>query len=220
MDILQNLDSIDKAATLSLNANMGSFADSVFWGLSSKLIWIPVALLFLYFVFRKKDLRPIVKILIVLALVLTITLCDQFTSSLVKPLVARFRPSHDIQLSALLHYVNGYHGGKYGFMSSHAANSFGAAVLGARIIKKLYFSMFLFVLATLVSYSRIYLGVHYLGDVVCGAIVGCLIGYGVFRVLHATCTYLKLRHKNGAKPDLDLRRSVWTFKKRSSIIAE
>lgn len=54
MDILQNLDTMDKAATLSLNGNMGSFADSVFWGLSSKLIWIPVALLFLYFVFRKK----------------------------------------------------------------------------------------------------------------------------------------------------------------------
>lgn len=206
MDILQQLDSLDKTATLSLNANMGSFADSMFWGLSSKLIWIPVALLFLFFVIKKKDNLPMAKILIVLALVLTITLCDQFSSSLVKPLVARFRPSHDIHLSALLHYVNDYHGGKYGFMSSHAANSFGAAVFGARIIRKLYFTVFLFILATLVSYSRIYLGVHYLGDVLCGAIVGCLIGYMVFRLLRFTVSYFKLRKKNGTMPSMDLHR--------------
>lgn len=192
--------SADKAATVFLNRDMGDSADSVFWVLSSKLLWIPIALLFLYLIVKKKDYNWTMKIAAVLGLAITITLCDQIASSLFKPLVARFRPSHDIEISAMLHYVHGYRGGNYGFMSSHAANAFGAAVFGSKIIKNKYFTALLFTTAILVTYSRIYLGVHFLGDVVCGAAIGIAVGLAVCHVLR----WLHLRLKKRAL------RQAWT----------
>lgn len=183
MDIINNIDAADKSATLFLNHDMGSYADSIFWAYSSRLIWIPVALLFLYCVMKKKDANWKTKLLIVAGLVLTITLCDQIASSLFKPLVARYRPSHDIEIASMLHYVNNYHGSKYGFMSSHAANAFGAAMIGSKIIRRRAFTIFLFALAFVVAYSRIYLGVHFLGDVVCGALVGIIVGYAMYTAI-------------------------------------
>ena len=104
----------------------------------------------------------------------------------------------------MLHYVNNYHGGNYGFMSSHAANAFGAAMLGAEIIRKRYFTIFLFSLATLVSYSRIYLGVHFLGDVVCGAIVGITIAIIInhlLKLLHGWLAFRSMRNTWMIKPE-------------------
>ena len=194
MDIINSLDSVDKSAMLFLNHDMGSCADTIFWVLSSRLIWIPVGLFFLYCVMKKKDTNWKTKALIVFGLALTIALSDQIASSLFKPLVARYRPSHDIEIASMLHYVNNYHGGKYGFMSSHAANAFGAAVLGSKIIRRRAFTIFLFVLAFVVSYSRIYLGVHFLGDVVCGAMVGTLVGYMVYHILvYVHCRFAMFR---------------------------
>lgn len=180
MDIIDTLDSADKSATVFLNHDMGSYADSMLWACSSRLIWIPVALFFLYCVIKEKDNNWRMNVLMVLGLALTITLCDQIASSLFKPLVARYRPSHDVEIASLLHYVNGYHGGPYGFMSSHAANAFGAAVIASKIIRRRMFTIFIFALALVVAYSRIYLGVHFLGDVVCGALVGIGVGHMVY----------------------------------------
>ena len=150
MDIIQTIDSADKSATVYLNNNMGSIADATFWTLSSRLIWVPIALFFLYYTFKHyRNWRMMV--LTVLVLAVTITLCDQIASSLFKPWIARLRPSHNLQIASLLHYVNNYHGSSYGFMSSHAANAFGAAVFGSKIVKKHYFTIFMFSLATIVS---------------------------------------------------------------------
>ena len=183
MNIIDSIDAADKSATLFLNHDMGSYGDCMFWMFSSRLIWIPVALFFLYCVMTKKDANWKTKVLIILGLALTITLSDQIASSLFKPLVARYRPSHDMEIASMLHYVNNYHGSKYGFMSSHAANAFGAAVIGAKIIRRRAFTIFLFALAFGVAYSRIYLGVHFLGDVVCGALVGTAVGYAVYAAM-------------------------------------
>lgn len=139
MEISNTFDQIvsaDKSATVFLNNDMGTAADTLFWGLSSRLIWVPVAIYFLYLIVVKRNYDWVMKAAIVLGLVITITLCDQITSSIFKPLVVRFRPSHDIEICAMLHYVNNYHGGNYGFMSSHAANAFGAAMLGAEISER------------------------------------------------------------------------------------
>lgn len=207
MEISNTFDQIvsaDKSATVFLNNDMGTAADTLFWGLSSRLIWVPVAIYFLYLIVVKRNYDWVMKAAIVLGLVITITLCDQITSSIFKPLVARFRPSHDIEISAMLHYVNNYHGGNYGFMSSHAANAFGAAMLGAEIIRKRYFTIFLFSLATQVSYSRIYLGVHFLGDVVCGAIVGITIAiiiHHLLKLLHGWLAFRSMRNTWMIKPE-------------------
>lgn len=200
--------SADKAATVYLNRDMGTAADSIFWILSSKFLWIPVALLFLYMLARKKDYNWTMKIAVVFGLIITITLCDQITSSLFKPLVARFRPSHDIEICTMLHYVHGYRGGNYGFMSSHAANAFGAAVFGTKIIRNKYFTALLFTTAILVTYSRIYLGVHFLGDVVCGAATGIMISLAVCYILGWLHSWLKRkaqRHTStDVPPDLEI----------------
>lgn len=194
--------SADKAATVYLNRDMGTAADSIFWILSSKFLWIPVALLFLYMLARKKDYNWTMKIAVVFGLIITITLCDQITSSLFKPLVARFRPSHDIEICTMLHYVHGYRGGNYGFMSSHAANAFGAAVFGTKIIRNKYFTALLFTTAILVTYSRIYLGVHFLGDVVCGAATGIMVSLAVCHILGWLHSRLKRRAQRHTSTDV------------------
>lgn len=173
------LDAEDKAITVALNFNGGSFADAFFYGISRSLSWIPLALLFLYLLYKstKGDWWRFAVLLF--GLVLTITLCDRISSGIIKPLAMRLRPSHNFQVCWLLHYVYGYRGGLYGFVSSHAANAFGAVIYCSSIIRKRKFTIFAFAFALLVSYSRIYLGVHYFGDVVCGAMLGMAIGYGI-----------------------------------------
>jgi len=92
----------------------------------------------------------------------------------------RLRPCHEPALEGLVHIVNGKCGGKYGFISSHAANTFGIAMMLLMWVKRRWFGVILMVWAALVSYSRIYLGVHYPGDVIGGAIWGVLCGWLMF----------------------------------------
>ena len=112
---------------------------------------------------------------------LTIVLADQITSTLMKPYFARLRPSHEPLLQSLIHIVDGYKGAKYGFASSHAANTFGAATFFFLLLRKNYkWIGLIFLWAAVATYSRIYLGVHYPGDIVVGGFVGALAGYGSF----------------------------------------
>ena len=101
-----------------------------------------------------------------------------------KPLVARLRPTHNPEIADLIHIVNGYRGGLYGFVSSHAANAFAFVIFTSCIIRNRYYVLGITIWALLTAYSRVYLGVHYVGDVVCGAVLGILVGllvYWLFR---------------------------------------
>lgn len=197
-DLLGWLDGIDQSATVALNFDGGRWVDLLFFLLSSRLAWIPLALLFLYYLIFGRvedDLRPSVQgsvhggagardqrfnlkhfVVVLLGLVFTLTLCDQLSAEVIKPLVARLRPSHNDAIDQMLHYVGDYRGGRYGFVSSHAANAFGAVVYACAFVRRRRFLVFSLLFAAAVSYSRIYLGVHYLGDVVCGALLGMTIG--------------------------------------------
>lgn len=181
--LLRSLDGADKIITLTLNFNGGSIADSFFYALSSSFSWIPLAFLFLYLLYKKTGSNWKAIFFVVCGLALTVTLCDQISSSIIKPLVMRPRPSHCPAICWLLHFVNNYHGGRYGFVSSHAANSFGAVVYTTLLIRRWKFTVISFVFAISVSCSRIYLGVHYFGDIICGWILGTIIGLTMYGVV-------------------------------------
>ena len=181
--MLEQLIEWDKTVFLFLNHTHTPFWDHFMWIYTGRLTWVPLILSLLFVLFRKNWKEAV---LVVVALALTITLCDQFASSLCKPYFARFRPAQDPEFSPFVQIVNGYRGGRYGFISSHAANSFGAVVLLALIFRNRLFTITAVVWAIVNCYSRIYLGVHYPGDLLAGALLGlcgAALMYGLFRWL-------------------------------------
>jgi undecaprenyl-diphosphatase len=120
--------------------------------------------------------------LVVLSVALVVLLCDQIASGFCKPFFHRFRPTHHPDFQEQVKTVFGYRGGKYGFISGHAANSFGFAVFTACLFRNKLFTGTILLFAAINAYSRIYLGVHFLSDIVVGGIVGAVIGFSVYRL--------------------------------------
>nr|WP_262921553.1 phosphatase PAP2 family protein [Bacteroides caecicola] len=172
IDIQQLID-FDKELLLTLNGSHSLFWDGVMWVVTSTATWIPAILMLLYVIFKNN--KPTQALLIVGMIALTVTLADQLSSSICKPFFARFRPTQDPEIMYLVHTVNGYRGGLYGFISGHATNTFAVAMFVSLLIRNKCFTWMMFVWAAIPSYSRIYLGVHYPGDILCGAICGCCI---------------------------------------------
>lgn len=171
MNLIHTLNAWDTHLFLYLNGIHSTFFDGVMYAFSEKLTWIPLYIAVLYIVVKywKRD-----AIWVVLSLVLCIVFADQVSSGIIKDLVQRPRPSQTAELQAVIHLVNDYHGGKYGFVSSHAANSIGFALLSSLLFKRKFYTFAIFTWAILTAYSRIYLGVHYPLDILGGAIVGTL----------------------------------------------
>ncbi|MDE7379226.1 MAG: phosphatase PAP2 family protein [Paraprevotella sp.] len=168
----------DRQCLLALNGSDSLFWDGVMLAATSTWTWIPVAVLLLYVLLKNNTLREVLMIVLLIALV--ITLADQFASTVCKPYFRRFRPTQDPELMYLVDVVNNYRGGRYGFISSHAANTFSVCVFLSLLFRRKSMSVTLLLWALLCSYSRIYLGVHYPGDIVCGAASGILIGVAVY----------------------------------------
>ncbi len=160
---------------LLLNGMHVSWLDPVMKVISAKLTWIPLYLgvvVMLVYRFRWKA------VIFVLAALAVLALTDLVSVHLFKNVFMRLRPCHEPSLAGLVHIVDGKCGGSYGFVSSHAANTFGFAtfftlVFGAKIR---WFGWVLLIWAAVVSYSRIYLGVHYPGDILGGAVLGAVAG--------------------------------------------
>ncbi len=112
----------------------------------------------------------------VLAPVLTVAMTDWISVNLFKEVFERYRPSHNLEIKDLLHYVGDYRGGQYGFVSSHATTTFGIATIMTWMYRNQKIAWALYLWAALVSFSRIYLGVHYPGDILGGAMLGVSIG--------------------------------------------
>lgn len=161
-----------------LNGSDSPFLDRFMWLYSGKAVWLPLAFFILVVLLYKKKWRE--SILILLAIVLVITLCDQFSSHLCKPLFTRFRPTHHPDFMDQVQTVFGYRGGKYGFISSHAANAFGFATYMSLLFRYRLFTWTIFIWAVLTAYSRVYLGVHFISDIVPGAISGVFFGWLVY----------------------------------------
>lgn len=164
----------------ALNGSDCAFLDRFMWVYTGKAVWLPLAVFILIALLYKKNWRE--SILILLAIVLVVTLCDQFASHVCKPIFTRFRPTHHPDFMDQVRIVNGYRGGLYGFISSHAANAFGFATLMALIFRNRIFTWAIFFWAFLTAYTRVYLGVHFISDVVPGAVSGIVLGYMVYKL--------------------------------------
>ena len=175
--MIERLINLDINVFLWLNSHHTPFWDSVMWLVSGKIQWAPLYLLLLaYIIYRYKWQS----ISIIIAVIIAITLADQLAVKAFKEVFERLRPSHNPDIENLVHIVNNYRGGVYGFVSNHAANSFALAVFMSFLLKKRFFTIAILFWAALVSYSRIYLGVHYPGDILGGALLGLLIGWLVY----------------------------------------
>ncbi len=168
------LEALDRQLLLFINGCHSPLWDHIMWFISGKLSWAPLYLTLLFFAFRKYTRHWW---LLVLTIALAITLADQISSSVLKDGIQRYRPSHNLELQGLLHHVQNYKGGQYGFVSSHAANSFAVAMLFTLLLQKPWVGISLLLWASVVSYSRIYLGVHYPSDIIGGALLGIGAGY-------------------------------------------
>lgn len=161
-----------------LNGSDSPFLDRFMWLYSGKAVWLPLAAFILIILLYKKKWRE--SILILLAIVLVVTFCDQFASHVCKPIFTRFRPTHHPDFMDQVKTVFDYRGGKYGFISSHAANAFGFATFMSLLFRYRLFTWTIFLWATLTAYTRVYLGVHFISDIVPGAIVGVFFGWLVY----------------------------------------
>jgi len=176
IDILNQL---DISLFLKLNSLHNSFFDVVMYYLSQSIIIVGVFLWLLYYFIPQYRYKTF---LILLFVSICILLTDQISVHLFKDVFQRLRPCHNPQIEGLVHLVNGKCGGQFGFVSSHAANTFGIAVFSSLLLKRKKLSIALILIASLISYSRIYLGVHFPGDVFCGALLGAFIGWLVYRL--------------------------------------
>ena len=175
--MLDYLNDIDSTALLAINGMHDVFQDALWWMVSAK--WASLLLvLALAWVLLHQNRRH--ALLVLAMLVLVFVVADQLSSGLIKHLVERLRPTHDPSLGDAVHVVNGYRGGMYGFVSSHAANAFAAATFLSLVMRHRLVSISLFTWAALQCYSRVYLGVHYPGDILGGLLVGILVGWLVW----------------------------------------
>lgn len=190
---------IDQQWLLAINGWHSEWADMLMWYISKSTTWLPLyALLIGLIVYRFGILSPslcregrrgssLLRVLIILAgFAVAVGVSDFVSSGIIKPWVCRLRPTHEPALAGMLHLVNGYTGGLYGFVSSHAANTMACALLFALLYRNKYATVGLMLWVALNCYSRMYLGVHYPADIIGGLAIGALMAtltYGMVRRL-------------------------------------
>jgi undecaprenyl-diphosphatase len=175
--ILEFLDQIDKDMLLYLHSIHSDFLDIFMANVTKKYNWIPLYIILLVSLFRQFGWQAIYSII---AVILLVTISDQLTSSFMKPFFGRFRPCHDPEIGHLIRIITRC-GGEYGFVSSHASNSFSVATFFILLFNRTHtYVWWLLIWPFLFSYSRIYLGVHYPLDLLGGALVGVLLGFLIY----------------------------------------
>ncbi|MCB0760614.1 MAG: phosphatase PAP2 family protein [Flavobacteriales bacterium] len=179
--MLETLERWDHELLLFLNGHHAPWLDTVMYVLTQTLASGPWLIFLVYLLYKKGGWRYLG--LVILGVGMVILISDQTSVHLFKNVFLRYRPSHNLELDGLLHHVNDFHGniykgGQYGFLSSHATNFFGLAMfiwLSLRPARRAL-AVLIFGWAALISYTRIYLGVHFPSDIIAGALWGSLIG--------------------------------------------
>lgn len=177
MDFLIDLDT---RLFLFLNGLNSPFWDPIMVFVSGRLTWLPFYMVLAFFIFRKFHWRGFWVLLFVAVVV---TVADQSSVQLFKDVFQRLRPCRNPELVDLVKLVNNRCGGGYSFVSSHATNTFAVAAFLLNVFRVKPFQVLILFWAALVSYSRVYLGVHYPADILGGAILGLACGYGVWHLM-------------------------------------
>lgn len=175
----------EKDLFLFLHSPHSPIGDAFMYMISAVWPWVLVIVVLVFFLFYKKPAKEAILFILVAVLLMVIT--DQLSSHLIKPLCARLRPTYHPLTKDLVQPVYGYLASGYSFVSGHATNFLAIATFTSLTFRNRWYSFIVFALALTVAYSRIYLGVHFVSDVVCGALLGFCVAWGVSTV------YQKLR---------------------------
>ena len=188
--MLEKLLHIDTELLLAINGCHAPWADTLMWIISAKATWIPLYLLLIALLVwryrqpatgRMKWLNKLPACLVmIVAIAAAVGLADFVASGILKEWVARPRPTRVPELEGVLHLVNGYKSGRYGFVSSHAANTMACALLFSLIWRNKVATIGLMIWVAANCYSRMYLGVHYPLDIIGGLIVGSLMALAAY----------------------------------------
>lgn len=163
-----------------LNGSDSPFLDNLMWTYTRPIAWMPLFLFLIFMMFYKTSYKEAILTLVLFLLVFGIS--DFVSSSVFKPLFHRFRPTHYPGFEEYIDIVRNYRGGKYGFISGHACTSFGIATFISLVFRYKWVTITSMLWASINSYSRIYLGVHFISDIVAGAIVGAMIAFLFFEL--------------------------------------
>ncbi|MBN2662609.1 MAG: phosphatase PAP2 family protein [Bacteroidales bacterium] len=187
--MLEKILEIDTQLFTKINSWNSTFFDTVMSAISGKLFWLPF-FIFIVFLFFKKDKKK--SLFVLFFLIFAVGLADYLSVHAFKEVFKRLRPCHNPDIANFVHLIKGHCGGKYGFVSSHAANFFSIAMFSSLYIQKKWFYFLSFTIALFVAYSRVYLGVHYPSDVFGGALLGMLIAFIVYKI--STKIYINARN--------------------------
>lgn len=171
---------MDSTITLYINGSHSLYLDGVAWFSTQFFTWIPFLLGLLYILLRSYKLKEF--LWIVAALILCVLICDQSSSALFKPLIGRYRPSQNPYISHLVDTVQAYRGAQFGFFSAHAANTISVATFCSLLLRHRYVTYPLIAWSILNCWTRLYLGVHYLGDILIGLLYGTIVGAIIFLI--------------------------------------
>lgn len=192
---------MDKQLLLAINGSDSLFVDYLAKTLTTAATWIPLYVSLFYVVVKNNDnFRRIICILACAGL--CVLFAGTVDDLLVKPIVARLRPTHDFQIGMLVDTVDGYSGGKYGFFSAHAANTFSIAVFFSLLMRSRLVTLLLVGWSLTNCWTRLYLGVHYPLDILCGLLWGGSVGTGIYflyryvdkRLLHSENDYVSSKY--------------------------
>lgn len=190
-----DLISLDKQWLLAVNGSDSLYLDRVAHVLTTALTWLPLYLSLFYVVLHNNE--NFRKVLYVLAGAgLCVLLAGTVDDMIVKPMVARWRPTHDPEIGMFVDVVDGYRGGRYGFFSAHASNTFSIAVYFCWLIRSRLLSIALVIWSFTNCWTRMYLGVHFPGDILVGLTWGLIVGTCVYYLYYrATRRLSTARHR-------------------------
>jgi undecaprenyl-diphosphatase len=189
--MIETLIRTDKELFLFLNGLHHPILDPIMWYISATVTWIPLYLFLLWILFKKLGTKRFFYAIAGIAVMIAIS--DSGSVHLFKNVFQRLRPCHDPLLDGLVHMVNNKCGGQFGFISSHAANTFAVATFFSLLLRNRWAILLLLSWASIVSYSRIYLGVHFPGDIAGGLLWGVFAGFVIFGADKLTLRWLSVK---------------------------